>query len=203
MKFLTYFMTFLALCTSTRCWSMYGGYYGRPAAPASGNRVMTQQEYQAYLAQQAQQRAGSASQAPVAQPKPPQSIPASQPNPEAVPEMARPIISMPKVRFSDETTSKTPEKYPSEVAEEEQAAASVEPTEDENELAKRKRTAIRKSKWSLAEDEAAASDDLEREQKEGTSDIKKGMTRQESKAARKKHMQELGIKMEKAKGSFW
>lgn len=162
---------------------------------------MTQQEYQAYLAQQAQQRAGSSSKpAPAAQTSTQQSTPPTQATPA---EATRPAKSMRKVKFSEEKKSKVPEKYPSEVAEEDAAAASAEPTEDQNELAKRQRRAIRKSKWSLAEDEAAASDELEREQKEGTSDIKKGMSRQEAKDARKQHMKDLGIKLEKPKGSFW
>lgn len=205
MKFLTCLMLLLALCCSTRCWSMYGGYYGRPGAPvgrpiapAAGAKVLTQQEYQAYLAQQAQQRAGGAAPA-AAQPQVQQPTPAA---PAAQPQIP---ARKPKIRFSNAPTIKTGEKYAGEIEQEETAAASVTPVEgeDETELARRKRRAIEKSKWSGVNDEAAALEELRKEQNEGTSDIPKGMTKKEVNEERKRRMKELGIPLEKAPGSFW
>jgi hypothetical protein len=200
MKLLTYFMIVLALCASTHCWAMQG-YYGRPAAPASG-KVWTQQEYQQYLAQQAQQKAGaSASAASAAQTQPVKPVAPAVPAPTAQPAPAPERKT--KIRFSEERAVKVPQKYPSEIAEEDAAAASVEPIEDEDKLAERQRTAIRHSKWSTVNDQTAAEAELKQEQEAGTSDVKKGMSNKESKAAREARMKELGIPIEKPKRSFW
>jgi len=185
MKFLTYFMIILALCSSTRCWSM------NYSAPRSSTRVMTQQEYQQYLAQQAQT---TKSPAPtVTQPQP---IQPAQPQ-----VTTQPPVRQTKVKFAEEVVKKTPTKYEAEVTKEEEVAASVEPTSDADELAKRKRIAIRKSKWAGVSEDVAAQAELEKE--EAAEGAPKGKTTKQLKEERQQHMKELGIKLEKAPGSFW
>jgi|GEM_PF-5020761 hypothetical protein len=200
MKFLTYAMILLALCCSMQCGSMT--YYGPPAfgrapSPAPGTRVMTQQEYQAYLAQQAQQKA-----APAATQPPP--IPQPQPAP------AQPVTQTPerqtKVGFSNQPPTKTtPVKYYREQAEEDAAAASVNrgADEDEEDYAMRQRQAIRRSKWSSVSEQVAAEEALDKEQKARTSTTPEARAQKAIKQERQQHMQDLGIPLEKTKKSFW
>lgn len=200
MKFLTYVMIFLALCCSTQCWSMT--YYGPPAfgrapSPAPGTRVMTQQEYQAYLAQPAQQKATPAATQPP---------PIPQPQPAPAQPVTQAPQQRPKVGFSNQPPTKTtPVKYDREQAEEDAAAASINrgADEDEEDYAMRQRQAIRRSKWSSVSDQVAEQEALDKERKAGTSTTPEARTQKAITQEQQQHMQELGIPLKKTKKSFW